>query len=70
MTNNHIYVTSIRKKPTGFIRKLEKKLKTSQTWIYLFSELKNDGNVKESSCPHLSVSLGPYSDDIDFVLMT
>ena len=29
-------------------------------------ELKNDGNVKESSWPHLSVSLGPYSDDIDF----
>ena len=29
-------------------------------------ELKNDGNIKESSCLHSSLSLGPYSDDIDF----
>ena len=29
-------------------------------------ELKNDDNIKESSCPHSSLSLGPYSDDIDF----
>ena len=30
------------------------------------SERKNDNNIKESSsCPHLSLSLGPYSD-IDF----
>ena len=30
LTNNHDYVTSIRKKPTSFIRKIEKKSKTSQ----------------------------------------
>ena len=29
LTNNHDYVTSIRKKPTSFIRKVKKK-KTSQ----------------------------------------
>ena len=29
-------------------------------------ELKNDDNIKESSCPHSSLSLGPYSDDIEF----
>ena len=27
-------------------------------------ELKNDDNIKESSCPHSSLSLSPYSDDI------
>ena len=30
LTNNHDYVTRIRKKPTSFIRKIEKKSKTSQ----------------------------------------
>ena len=29
-------------------------------------ELKNDGNIKESSWPHSSLSFGPSSDDIDF----
>ena len=29
-------------------------------------ELKSDDSIKKSSCPHLSLSLGPYSDDIDF----
>ena len=30
-------------------------------------ELKNDDNIKESSsCPHSSLSLGPYSDNIGF----
>ena len=30
-------------------------------------ELKNDGNIKESSsCPHSSFSVGPYSDNIGF----
>ena len=27
-------------------------------------EFKNDDNIKESSCPHSSLSLSPYSDDI------
>ena len=30
LTNNHDYVTSIRKKPTSFPRKIEKKSKTNQ----------------------------------------
>ena len=30
------------------------------------SGLKNDDIIKESSCPHSSLSLVPYSDDIDF----
>ena len=40
LRNNHDYVTSIRKKPTSFIRKTEKKSKTSQKWIYLSQNLK------------------------------
>ena len=35
----------------------------------LVPELKNDDNIKESSsCPHSSLSLGPYSDNIGFVI--
>ena len=35
----------------------------------LVPELKNDDNIKESSsCPHSSLSLGPYSDNISFVI--
>ena len=30
------------------------------------SGLKNDDIIKESSCPHSSLSLVPYSDNIDF----
>ena len=30
LTNNHDYVTSIRKNPTSFIRKISKKSKTNQ----------------------------------------
>ena len=40
LTNNHDYVTSIRKKPTSFPRKIEKKSKTNQKWIYLSQNLK------------------------------
>ena len=29
-------------------------------------ELTNDDTIKERSYPHSSVSLGPYSDNIDF----
>ena len=68
LTNNHDYVTSIRKKPTSFIS-LEKykKIKDKSEVNLPVSELKNDDNIKESSsCPHSSLSLGPYSDNIGF----
>ena len=66
LTNNHDFITSIRKIPTSFIRKIEKKSKTSQVNLPV-PELKSDDNIKEStSCPHSSLSLGPYSDNIGF----
>ena len=70
LTNNHDYVTSIRKKPTSFIRKIEKKKIKGKSEMNLpVPELTNDDNIKESSCPHSSLSLGPYSDDIDFNML-
>ena len=68
LTNNHDYVTSIRKKPTSFIS-LEKykKIKDKSEVNLPVSELKNDDNIKQSSsCPHSSISLVPYSDNIGF----
>ena len=66
-TNNHDYVTSIRKKPTSFIRKIEKKIKDKSEVNLPVPELKNDGYIKESSsCPHSLLSLGPYSVNIGF----
>ena len=66
-TNNHDYVTSIRKKPASFIRKIEKKIKDKSEVNLPVPELKNDGYIKESSsCPHSLLSLGPYSVNIGF----
>ena len=69
LTNNHDYVNSIRKKPTSFIRKIEKKIKDKSEMNLPVPELRNDDNIKESSCPHSSLSVGPYSDDIDFIYL-
>ena len=67
LTNNHDYVTSTRKKPTSFIRKIARKIKDKSEVNLPVPELKNDDNIKESSsCPHSSLSLGPYSDNIRF----
>ena len=67
LTINHDYVTSIRKQPTSFIRKIEKKIKGKLEVNLPVQELKNDDNIKESSsCPHSSHSLGPHSDNIGF----
>ena len=66
LINNHDYVTSIIKKPTSFIRKIEKKIKDKSEMKLPVPELKNDDNIKEGRCPHSFFSLGPYSDDIDF----
>ena len=54
LTNNHDFITSIRKSCTSQVN-------------LPVPELKNDDNIKEStSCPHSSLSLGPYSDNIGF----
>ena len=66
LTNNHDFVTSISKKPTSF-EKQKKKIKDKSEVNLPVPELKNDDNIKESSsCPHSSLSLGPYSDNIGF----
>ena len=57
-TNNHCYVTSIKKTE----KKSRKKIKDKSEVNLPVPELKNDDNIKESSCPHSSLSLGPYSD--------
>ena len=73
LTNNNDYVTSIRKKPTSQFhqenRKKKKKIKDKSEMNLPVPELGNDDNIKESSCPHSSLSLGPYSDDIDFIYL-
>ena len=43
-----------------------KKIKDKSEMNLPVPELKNDDNIKESSCPLSSFSLDPYSHDIDF----
>ena len=45
LTNNHDYVTSISKKPTSFIRKIEKKIKDKSEMNLPVLELKNYDNI-------------------------
>ena len=69
LINNHDHVNSTRKKPTSFIRKIARKIKDKSEVNLPVPELKNDDNIKESSsCPHSSLSLDPYSDNISFAI--
>ena len=45
-TNNHDYVTSMRKTPTSFIRKIEKKIKDKSLMNVPVPQLKNDDNIR------------------------